>query len=203
MTSDPSVYLLLRTHNRPEEFRRCIDSISGQSVIPEIIIISDDKNDSYISEVKLPHQIFRPLYKKPRWWIRHHNPFNDYFNQVLSIIPDGHFIYYLDDDDELVDTDWIKTILEENTDLLIGRFQLGKSHNGKIIGKEAVRGKIGGSCIAVRSEIAREFKWPLIGAGDFFIISQIIKKYEPKFVSIVAGKVQKDLQHSWGARKSY
>ena len=203
MTSDPSVYLLLRTHNRPEEFRRCIDSISGQSVIPEIIIISDDKNDSYISEVKLPHQIFRPLYKKPRWWIRHHNPFNDYFNQVLSIIPDGHFIYYLDDDDELVDTDWIKTIIEENTDLLIGRFQLGKTHKGKIIGKEVVRGKIGGSCIAIRSEIAREFKWPLIGAGDFFIISQIIKKYEPKFVSMVAGKVQKDLQHSWGARKSY
>ena len=203
MTSDPSVYLLLRTHNRPEEFRRCIDSISEQSVIPEIIIISDDKNDNYINEVKLPHQIFRPLYKKPRWWIRHHNPFNDYFNQVLSIIPDGHFIYYLDDDDELVDTDWIKTVLEENTDLLIGRFQLGKTHKGKIIGKEVVRGKIGGSCIAIRSEIAREFKWPLIGAGDFFIISQIIKKYEPKFVSIVAGKVQKDLQHSWGARKSY
>ena len=203
MTSDPSVYLLLRTHNRPEEFQRCIDSISEQSVMPEIIIISDDKNDNYINEVKLPHQIFRPLYKKPQWWKRHHNPFNDYFNQVLSIIPDGHFIYYLDDDDELVDTDWIKTILEEKTDLLIGRFQLGKSHNGKIIGKEAVRGKIGGSCIAVRSEIAREFKWPLIGAGDFFIISQIIKKYEPKFVSIVAGKVQRDLQHSWGARKSY
>ena len=203
MTSDPSVYLLLRTHNRPEEFRRCIDSISEQSVIPKIIIISDDKNDNYINEVKLPHQIFRPLYKKPRWWIRHHNPFNDYFNQVLSIIPDGHFIYYLDDDDELVDTDWIKTILEENTDLLIGRFQLGKTHKGKIIGKEVVRGKIGGSCIAIRSEIAREFKWPLIGAGDFFIISQIIKKYEPKFVSIVAGKVQRDLQHSWGARKSY
>ena len=203
MTSDPSVYLLLRTHNRPEEFRRCINSISEQSVIPKIIIISDDKNDNYINEVKLPHQIFRPLYKKPQWWKRHHNPFNDYFNQVLSIIPDGHFIYYLDDDDELVDTDWIKTILEENTDLLIGRFQLGKTHKGKIIGKEAVRGKIGGSCIAIRSEIAREFKWPLIGAGDFFIISQIIKKYEPKFVSIVAGKVQKDLQHSWGARKSY
>jgi len=203
MTSDPSVYLLLRTHNRPEEFRRCINSISEQSVIPKIIIISDDKNDNYINEVKLPHQIFRPLYKKPQWWKRHHNPFNDYFNQVLSIIPDGHFIYYLDDDDELVDTDWIKTILEEKTDLLIGRFQLGNTHKGKIIGKEIVRGKIGGSCIAIRSEIAREFKWPLIGAGDFFIISQIIKKYEPKFVSIVAGKVQRDLQHSWGARKSY
>ena len=197
------VYLLLRTHNRPEEFRRCIDSISRQSILPEIIIISDDKNDNYINEVKLPHQIFRPLYKKPQWWIRHHNPFNDYFNQVLSIIPDGHFIYYLDDDDELVDPDWIKTILEQNKDVLIGRFQLGNSHNNKIIGEKVVRGTIGGSCIAIRSEIARKNKWPSKGAGDFFFISQIIDKYEPQFISMIAGRVQKDLQHSWGVRKNY
>ncbi|SVA96102.1 uncharacterized protein METZ01_LOCUS148956 [marine metagenome] len=203
MISDPLVYLLLRTHNRQEEFQRCIESISEQSVIPEIIIISDDKNDNYINNVKLPHQVFRPLYKKPQWWIRHHNPFNDYFNQVLSLIPDGNFIYYLDDDDVLVDNNWIKTILEENADLLIGRFQLGESHKGIIIGEQIARGKIGGSCIAVRSDIARQFKWPSRSAGDFFFISQIINKYEPQFISMIAGKVQKDLQHSWGVRKNY
>ena len=203
MTADPSVYLLLRTHNRPNEFRRCIESISKQSVIPKTVIISDDKKDSYINEITLPHQVFRPIHKKPQWWIRHHNPFNDYFNQALSLIPDGQYVYYLDDDDELVDTDWIKTILEENVDLLIGRFQLGESHKGKIIGKEVIRGEIGGSCIAIRSEIAKEFMWPAKGAGDFFFISQIVKKYEPKFISMIAGKVQKDLQHSWGVRKKY
>ena len=48
MISDPSVYLLLRTHNRPEEFKHCIKSISEQSVIPKIIIISDDNKDYYI-----------------------------------------------------------------------------------------------------------------------------------------------------------
>ena len=203
MTSNPSVYLLLRTHNRPEEFRRCIESISKQSVIPKIIIISDDKKDDYINKITLPHQVFHPIFKKPRWWIRHHNPFNDYFNQVLSLISDGQYVYYLDDDDELVDTDWIKTILKENVDLLIGRFQLGQSHEGKFIGGDVVRGKIGGSCIAIRSKIAREFKWPSRGAGDFIFISQICKKYEPKFISMIAGKVQKDLQHSWGVRKNY
>ena len=203
MTSGPSVYLLLRTHNRPKEFQRCIESISKQSVIPKTIIISDDKKDSYINKTKFPHQVFHPIYKKPRWWIRHHNPFNDYFNQVLSIIPDGQYVYYLDDDDELVDTNWIKTILEENVDFLIGRFQLGKSHKGKIIGEKVVRGEIGGSCIAIRSEIAKEFMWPSKGAGDFFFISKIIEKYRPKFIPMIAGKVQKDLHHSWGARKSY
>ena len=203
MSFEPKVFLLLRTHNRPDEFSRCIKSISKQSVLPEIIIISDDKKDDYINEITLPHQVFHPIFKKPQWWIRHHNPFNDYFNQVLSLVPDGQYVYYLDDDDELADTDWIKTILEENVDFLIGRFQLGKSHKGKFIGKVIVRGEIGGSCIAIRSEIAKEFTWPEKGAGDFFFISQIVKKYEPRFISMIAGKVQKDLQHSWGVRKKY
>ena len=203
MSSESKVFLLLRTHNRPEEFNRCIESISKQSVLPEIIIISDDEIDTYIKEVTLPHQVFHPKYRKPRWWIRHHNPFNDYFNQALELIPDGHFVYYLDDDDELVDQNWIKTIIDTNVDVLIGRFKLGKMHNHKIIGVQLIRGEIGGSCIAIRSEIAREIKWPLRGAGDFFFISRIVEKYKPVFVKIVAGKVQKDLQHSWGVRKTY
>ena len=203
MNSESKVFLLLRTHNRPEEFNRCIESISKQSLLPEIIIISDDKNDTYIKEVALPHQVFRPKYRKPQWWIRHHNPFNDYFNQVFDLVPSGHFIYYLDDDDELVDADWIKTIIDNNTDLLIARFQLGKSHNNALIGDEVVRGEIGGSCIAIRSEIAREFKWPSRGAGDFFFINQVISKYRPIFLPIIAGKVQVDLNHSWGRRTSY
>ena len=96
MEDKPKVYLLLRTHNRPDEFKRCIRSIEKQSVIPKVIIISDDQNDDYIYDIKLSHQVFNPVYKKPRWWIRHHNPFNDYFNQVLCLVPDGNFVYYLD-----------------------------------------------------------------------------------------------------------
>ena len=203
MSSESKVFLLLRTHNRPQEFHRCIESIAKQSVLPEIIIISDDENDTYIKEVTLTHQVFRPKYRKPQWWIRHHNPFNDYFNQAVSLIPDGHFVYYLDDDDELVDQGWIKTILENDSNVLIGRFQLGNAHNHKLIGEKVVRGKIGGSCIALRSEIAREIKWPTRGGGDFFFIRRVVEKYKPIFISMVAGKVQKDLQHSWGVRKSY
>ena len=109
----------------------------------------------------------------------------------------------MDDDDELVDQDWIKTILENDTDILIGQFQLGDAHNHQFIGDVVVRGKFGGSCIAIRSEIAREAKWPSRGGGDFFFISQVIKKYKPIFIPMVAGKVQKELQHSWGVRKSY
>ena len=34
-------------------------------------------------------------------------------------------------------------------------------------------------------------------------IYQVVNKYKPIFLPIIAGKVQFDLQHSWGVRKSY
>ena len=197
------VYLLLRTHNRPNEFHCCIESISKQSVLPEIIIISDDENDTYIKKVTLPHQVFRPKYRKPQWWIRHHNPFNDYFNQVLTLVPSGHFIYYLDDDDELVYPDWIKTILDRGIDVLIGQFQLGVSHNYKIIGKTIKRKEITTSCIAIKSIIAKNILWPKRQAGDYKFINKVKKNYKINHFDTIIAKAQIDMNRSWGRRKNH
>ena len=82
----------------------------------------------------------------------------------------------------MVDTNWIKTILDINTNVLIARFQLGKSHNNLLIGNKIVRGNIGTSCFAIKSEIAKEFKWPSKGAGDYFFIKEVVKKYKPVFI---------------------
>ena len=38
---------------------------------------------------------------------------------------------------------------------------------------------------------------------DFFFIKDIVNKYIPTFIDIIAAKVQKDLNHSWGVRKKY
>ena len=61
MNIPSKVYLLLRTHNRPKEFKRCIDSISNQSLLPEIIIISDDK--IIMSKIK-SQKIKKKIHKK-------------------------------------------------------------------------------------------------------------------------------------------
>ena len=197
MSINPKTYLLLRTHNRPIEFNNCINSISKQSVLPEIIIISDDNNDTYINDVRIPHQIFHPKRIKRRRWIRNHNPYNDYFNQVLSIIPDNNYVIYLDDDDILLNKDWIKIILEKKTDLLIGKFKMGKNHNYKLIGNKIKRGEIGTSCFAIRSEISKIYKWPKKRGGDYLFIKQIAADYNPKFIDIIIGGVQKNLNKSW------
>jgi len=200
---DQKVYLLTRTHNRPVAFGRCRESIRKQTILPEWIIITDDPNDNYFKNIDFHYQLYHPKVRKPRWWIRHHNPFNDYFNQAMEIIPDGNFILYLDDDDMLLDPEWIATILEKNEDVLVGKFQLGPAHNHAVIGTEIRRGKIGGSCIAIRSEIARRHPWPPRGGGDFMFIESLAKDYDFVYLDRIVAGVQSDLNHSWGRRKSY
>jgi len=195
--SKMKVYLLLRTHNRPNEFRCCIESITKQTILPEIIIISDDEKDEYINEVTVPHQIFHPKYKKPRWWIRHHNPFNDYFNQAISIVPDNNYVIYLDDDDRLLSKDWVQIILEKNVDVLIGRFKMGEDHKYKLIGAQIKRGEIGTGCFSIRSEIAKQYKWPKKRGGDYIYIKKITDNYQPVFTDHIIGSVQKNLNKSW------
>lgn len=204
MTASPQVYLLTRTHHRPEQFQRCLESVKQQSVLPRWIIIRDDPADDYVGQADIPHEIFQPArVRTPRWWIRHHNPFNDYFNQVLTRIPDGNFIIYLDDDDMLLDPAWVATILERDVDVLVGKFQLGQAHDFAVIGTEIKRGKIGGSCVAVRSEIARKHSWPQRGGGDFLFIRSLARSHDFTWLDRIIAGVQSDLNHSWGRRSSY
>ncbi|MCF7796638.1 MAG: hypothetical protein K9N11_09270 [Lentisphaeria bacterium] len=181
-----------------------MESVKRQSVLPKWIIIRDDPADDYVERAHIPQEIFQPAkIRKPRWWIRHHNPFNDYFNQVLTRIPDGNFIIYLDDDDMLLDPTWVATILERDADVLVGKFQLGPAHDYALIGTAVERGKIGGSCVAVRSEIARQHPWPLRGGGDFMFIRSLAQNHEFVWEDRIVAGVQSDLNHSWGRRSSY
>ena len=193
----PHVYLLNRTHRRPDGFRKCLESIRRQTVLPVVVIISD-ADDGYVGEIDIPHIVYRPeKIRKPRWWIRHHNPFNDYFNQAMSVVPDGNYVVYLDDDDVLIDGNWTKTILAMNRDVLIGKFQLGADHDFAVIGTGLIRGKIGGSCIALRSEIARKNPWPQRAGGDFGFIRRVCRRYPPVFVDSIVAGVQSNLNRSW------
>ena len=197
LNNPTKVYLLVRTHNRSKEFNVCIESVKMQSILPKLIIISDDLNDTYINNIKIENEIFRPKKRKRHWWIRHHNPYNDYFNQAMSIVPDNNYVIYLDDDDKLLSNDWVQIILEKNVDVLIGKFKMGEDHKYKVIGAKIKRGEIGTSCFSIRSEIAKRYKWPKRRGGDYIYIKKITANYKPTFIDYIVGGVQKNLNKSW------
>ena len=99
--------------------------------------------------------------------------------------------------------DWIKTILDSDIDVLIGQFQLGVSHNYKIIGKTLKRKEITTSCIAIKSIIAKNILWPKRQAGDYKFINKVKKNYKINHFDIIIAKAQIDMNRSWGRRKNH
>ena len=196
------VYIITRTHHRPNEFQICYESIKSQTILPIWYIISDSSKNNYINSIDIPHKIINVNPGKKKWWIKNYMFANGYFNEVLPLIPDGNFVYFLDDDDKLIDKDWIKKIIENNVDILMGKFQMGSDHKYKLIGDKIQRGFIGTSCIAIKSEIAKKYKWPLRSGGDFMYISQVLKNHTPKYLDSIIAGVQTNLNRSWKSRKS-
>jgi len=191
------VYIITRTHERENEFNNCYKSLLEQTVKPHWIIISDSKNLYLNKKFEIPYQIIKVKPGKKKWWIRHHNFANGYFNEVLPLIPDGNFVYFLDDDDKLINPNWIEEIIKSNANVLIGQFKMGPNHDNKLIGKTIERGEVGTSCYAIRSEIAKKIKWPSLAGGDFMYLKEILKYHDPIFTDTIIASVQTNLNRSW------
>lgn len=197
LLSSKKVYIITRTHERENEFNNCYKSLLEQTIKPNWIIISDSDNLYLNRKFEIPYEIIKVKPGRKKWWIRHHNFANKYFNDVLKLIPDGNFVYFLDDDDKLCSSNWVEEIIMEDVDILIGRFQLGDNHKNKLIGQVIKRGEIGGSCYAIKSDIAKKFTWPSLGGGDFMYLKKILKYYDPTFTNTIVASVQKNLSRSW------
>ena len=195
------VYIITRTHEREHEFNNCYKSLLKQTIEPQWVIISDSSNLYLNKKFEIPHQIVEVIPKSKKWWIRHHNFTNGYFNEVLPHIPDGNFVYFLDDDDFLISSKWIEEIIATNADILIGKFQLGSNHNNKLIGQNIKRGEIGGACYAIKTQLAKKFTWPCRGGGDFMYLRKLLKHYNPIFTDTIIASVQDNLGRSWKKRK--
>lgn len=94
--------ILIRTSNRPNEFKKCLKSIYDQNYLNVFLIISYDNNDTltYIQEekIKLNHTLIdltnNSIYK-------HKCYYNLYCNELLKYVTDG-WCFFLDDDDEII-----------------------------------------------------------------------------------------------------
>lgn len=195
------VYIITRTHERELEFNNCYESLLSQTVKPNWLIISDSENNYLNKNFDISTKIIKVKPGRKKWWIRHHNFTNCYFNEALPLIPNGHFVFFLDDDDKLITKTWVEEVINKNSNVLIGKFQLGPNHKNKIIGEVIKRGEVGGSCYAIKSEIAKQFTWPNRGGGDFIYLKKILKQYTPNFTDTIIGGVQNNLSRSWKKRK--
>ena len=99
--------ILILTHNRPELFTRCLESVLAQLQPGMEVLVNNDSCD--ITEIKHPQ--VRYFYYKP-------NSLCEIY-KFLLIMSEGEHVYYLEDDDYLV-----SDFLEQDlcADLIVGNY---------------------------------------------------------------------------------
>jgi glycosyltransferase involved in cell wall biosynthesis len=99
--------ILILTHNRPQLFKRCLESVLKQLPNDAEVIVNNDSCD--IEEIPHPQVIYH--YHKP-------NTLCDIYKFLLEQSK-GEYVYYLEDDDYLADD---FTSIPLTADLIVGNY---------------------------------------------------------------------------------
>lgn len=186
------VTALIRTHNRPELFKRCIDSIVGQSTDLDYVVCSDNLNgDCYALDVL---KQFRILDYNNVFWIKPSNGasfhYNTYCNALKSQVQDGWF-FFLDDDDYLIDNTAIERMIPHLTDpskAMICQFMRNKFPKppDALMDRGRIRqGQIGMPCIFLHASQKDVAMFTDKEDADFTFIQEVVSKIGAKFVKEV------------------
>lgn len=183
------INILIRTSNRPEEFKRCIASIRNQIYNDINVIICTDHvqylDYIYPNILGLKYFVFLTFSSGiPFHW-------NLYCNQLKHHVERGWF-FYLDDDDYLVNKFALSQIaphLSEDHGTICqfnrGRRAKPRLKVGDVKPEEIIQGRIGGSCIFLHHTHKHLADWDDQKAADFRWIRDVAQKLPLKFIDIV------------------
>lgn len=186
------INILIRTSNRPELFKRCVDSIKSQTYkdIRIIVGIDSDKAKGYT-------QGFETY-----WMLRKDLPFfyNDYCNQLKSLDFQGWY-FFLDDDDFLDNPFVIENMiphLEEDKAIICQYRRRGrpKPPNWQMDERVIARGWIGLPSIWLHSkhkDLAQV--QGLVDYDDYNYIQEVSQVLATKFIKEVVVCCDR---RSWG-----
>lgn len=184
------INILIRTSNRPREFKGCINSIRNQTYKDVRLIVCTDKaieSTKYITEHTQGLNVtFFSIVPSgvPFHW-------NFYCNNLKERVTDGWF-FYMDDDDFLTDRFCLAAIaphLDERHGTIC-QFKRPKGSPkpqlkpGNVNPSDIIRGKIGGSCIFLHHTHKNLADWDGAKAADYRFIRDVAEKLPLVFVPI-------------------
>jgi hypothetical protein len=107
------INIITRTHNRPDYFRVCRDSVESQIYKNYNWIVGSDSNCEYYPEaIRLFTDTRQPLYVPQG---HYYAPWNLHLNRLLLEVKNG-WVMFLDDDDKFVNEKSLKRIAAACTD---------------------------------------------------------------------------------------
>lgn len=170
----PLINILIRTSNRPNEFKRCLKSIVSQSY-PNIRIIIGYDNPKALEYIPEPlEKVFVSADRSLPYW------YDNYCNDLKSLVTDGWFCWV--DDDDILNPDILKDIVLDAPVVLV---QLQRQNNIVPKGVDFTRGNVGMPCVLVHHSLKEIAHVQSTGAGDFFYIKDLKEKVGLKFQPII------------------
>jgi len=184
------INILIRTSNRPEEFKKCIESIQNQEYKNYKIIVCYDKENSKNYIDKNIENFYIEIDSKEKF------KYNLYCNHLMDKVNDG-FILFLDDDDYLAHNKSLQILndhIENDNTFLIWKYmrtdQLIYPRNFSLI-------KLGeiASCSFIFHSKFKDIRWGDKQYGDFLFVNSLFKKYKLKikFIDYILTKINSNI----------
>lgn len=183
------INILIRTHNRPEKFQRCIESVQAQTFKDVRVLITCETDDDfeYAECTMLDSGLnFETYLAEPtgRSFF-----YNEYCNTLKSQVKDGWF-FFLDDDDYLVNDGVLQELSTHLTDPdrpIICQFLRGgwhKPHHQQIAERVFFEGQIGLPCLVLHSKHKELAAIHATESGDYQWIKDVSDKLECLFIPL-------------------
>ncbi|HOF07833.1 MAG TPA: hypothetical protein PKY44_07370, partial [Bacteroidales bacterium] len=200
ISSNGKLNVIIRTSNRPNYFKNCIDSIKKLYMPNEIkfhITIDDykdlcyvqqnlmgyDYNFYFIDKEKIENICKNINITKPQ-----RTP-NYYFNVVRPFL--NGWCFFLDDDDVTLNKIDIKNLKYGNIYIYKTKINNKIIPSNKNFNNNIVINDISGLCIVFHSDIMID--WTPQNGGDYFFISELYKKYNCIWIDEILSHPQKSL----------
>jgi hypothetical protein len=194
---DILVNVLTRTHNRPENFKICRESIIRQTYKNINHIVGTDTECSYYDAIKVSPQVVQQPQLMPEYRT-YPAPWNLYLNELGKLVKDG-WIIHLDDDDMFSNQNAIKIIVnnvDNNDQILLWRVNINLNNNSWIVpsneafGRRIEAGNFSGIGMMFHSKHL-PVDWGSWSYGDFRVASQLLaKKLKPKWIDLILTQTQ-------------
>lgn len=186
------ISILIRTSNRPEYFKKCIDSILKQEYTHYKVFICYDKVESldylemYKDNPKI-HYFYIQIESDKKY------KFNLYCNQLLDCVKDG-YVLFLDDDDILCHSSVLRVLNAhcKMDSILIWNFYRADKLIFPVNVDNIVLGEIDTSSFMAHINTYINCKWGSEQCGDFTFFNQVICTNNPtiKYVDYILCRTQ-------------
>lgn len=194
---DILINVLTRTHNRPNLFKHCRDSVINQTYKNINHIVGSDGECNY-HDGYIPLVLQKAVYPKPDRLASYEAPWNLHLNELAKQVKDG-WIIYLDDDDKFVSLDAVQNIVNNIVDedeVIFWRVDI----NGTLYPSDANFGKIlpghiSGIGFMFHSKHLPLTHWYSWNFGDYRVMIQLTQKLKQRWLNSILTQTQGRANH--------